>query len=94
MTKKDNIQLIEGSSYRIYSIGGREKPMETEGIFKGYTSFGIDDGGLILELNDKHGEDKGIYRIVPLHAILAIDVLDEILHEKKEDEKEHQHFYS
>ena len=94
MTKKDSMQLVEGASYRIYSIGGREKPMITEGLFKGYTAFGIDEGGLIIELNDTHGDDKGLFRIVPLHAILAIDVLDEILHEKKEDEKENQHFYT
>ena len=94
MTKKEEMQFVEDASYRVYSIGGRDNPMITEGSFKGYTTFGIDEGALIVELNETHGDDKGLYRVLPLHAILAIDVLDEILHEKKEDEKDHQHFYS
>ena len=93
MAKKNDIELTEGSSYRIYSIGGRENPMETEGVFQGFSSFGIDEGGLVIELNEKHGDLKDIYRIVPLHAILAIDILDEKPHEKKDEEKEPAHFY-
>jgi len=94
MAEKNNgIQLTEGSRYRIYSIGGRDEPMETKGVFHGFSSFGIDEGGIIIELDGNHGDLQGIFRIVPLHAILAIDILDEKPHEKKDDEKESAHFY-
>ena len=45
-------------------------------MFLGYESIGIDEAGLLIEMGESHGESKGKLRIVPLHAILAIDVLD------------------
>ena len=30
MTKKEEVQLTEGSKYKIYSIGGRENAMENK----------------------------------------------------------------
>ena len=93
MVEKNEFQLTEGSRYHIYSIGGRDNALETEGIFRGYPSFGIDAGGLIIELGEKHDKLQGVNRILPAHAILAIDVLDEKPHDKKDDEKEHSPFY-
>jgi hypothetical protein len=93
MNKKEELQLTEGSKYKIFSIGGRENAMESEGIFKGYTQFGIDEGGLILELDENHGSMHGKLRLIPLHAILAIDILNEKPEENKTEDKETAHYY-
>jgi hypothetical protein len=58
--------------------------MESVGIFKGYTAIGSDEAGFLLELNHSD-ENKGIMRIIPLHAVLAIDVIKA---EPKDTEKE------
>ena len=94
MNKNDNMKLIEGSRYRIISIGGRDNTLETEGIFRGFASLGIDEGGLTMELSETHGDMSGKIRILPLQAILAIDVLDTTDTETKEEEKDTPtHFY-
>lgn len=93
MNKKEDFKLIEGSRYKIISIGGRDSALETEGVFKGFASMGIDEAGLLIELGESHLKDKGLLRIVPLHAILAIDVLDIKQHTKKEDGKETDIYY-
>jgi hypothetical protein len=93
MDRKEEIKLIEGSRYKIISIGGRDSSLETEGIFKGYMSIGIEEAGLLVEMGESHGADKGKLRIVPLHAILAIDILDEKKHEETGDDKESVQYY-
>ena len=93
MTKKDEIKLTEGSRYKIFSIGGRDNALETEGVFKGFASIGIDEGGLQIELGECHGDMHGKIRIVALHAILAIDILDAKEEDKKEDSKDTNHYY-
>ncbi len=86
MNKYGNkVKLTEGSEYKIYSLGCRDQFLETEGKFKGYISIGIDETGLLMELNRKHSEMAGKIRIVPLHAILAIDILNAVESEKKDD---------
>ena len=92
-SKKEEVKLTEGSQYRIYSIGGRDITLETEGVCKGFASLGLDEGGVLIELGATHEDKKGIIRIIPFHAILAVDILDEKKHEKKEDEKEPSHYY-
>jgi len=93
MDKKTQLKLTEGSRYRIISIGGRENPLETEGIFTGFSTLGIDEIGLVIDLSETEGKKKGKTRIVPLHAILAIDILDEKEHEKKEETQDANHYY-
>ena len=82
MNKEKKMELTEGSVYKITSLGGRDKPLETEGVFKGFISIGVDETGLLMELNKSHGEMKGKIRIIPLHVILLVDVLN-----AKDDEK-------
>jgi len=94
MTKKEEIKLIEESHYKIISIGARDNALETEGIFKGYANIGIEEAGLLMELGDSHGKDKGKMRIVPLHAILAIDIYDHKGLKKEEEKKDTNHYYS
>jgi hypothetical protein len=92
MNKKKEMELTEGSQYKIFSLGGRETMIETEGIFKGFISVGVDEIGLLMELNEKHGDMAGKTRIVPLHVILAIDVFEAMPNEKKDVDKETSHY--
>ena len=80
MDKKSQPKLTEGSRYKIISIGGRENPLETEGIFMGFSNLGIDEIGLIMNLGDGDEQKNGNTRLIPLHAILAIDIIDEKKH--------------
>jgi len=93
MDKKTQLKLTEGSRYRIISIGGRENPLETEGIFMGFSNLGIDEIGLIMDIGEDEDKNKANTRLIPLHAILAIDILDEKEHEKKEENPETNHYY-
>ena len=93
MTKKEELKLTEGSRYKVISIGGRDATLETWGVFKGFASIGIDEGGMLIELSERHGDMHGKLRIVPLHAILAIDILDAKEDDKKEDTKDTNHYY-
>ena len=87
-----NVELTEGSKYKIISIGGKDKPLETQGVFKGYISLGIDEIGLLINLDKNHNEMKGKIRIIPLHAILAIDVLEVKHNDKMNAEKERPNY--
>jgi hypothetical protein len=90
--EKKKMELTEGSVYKITSLGGRDKMLETEGTFKGFINVGVDETGLLMELNGSHGNMEGKIRIVPLHVILLIDVLDAKENQKKDDTKEMSHY--
>ena len=88
MNKKMEMELTDGSEYKIISLGGKNSALETKGTFKGFMSIGVDEIGLLMALDKEHGDMAGKIRIVPLHAILAIDVLEAKPNSKKDDEKE------
>ena len=92
MRKKAEMEVTIGSKYKIISLGGKENVLESEGIFEGYATVGMDEIGLLMRLNEKHGDMQGKIRIVPLHVILAIDVLDAKPDEMAEDDKEMSHY--
>jgi hypothetical protein len=92
MNKEKKFELTEGSEYKIYSLGGRDHPLETEGVFRGYVTIGLDENGILIELNHKHGEMAGKTRILPLNAIFAFDILKMEENEKKEDDKGVSHY--
>ena len=92
MSKKADMELTKGSEYKVISLGGKDHVLESEGIFEGYLSVGMDEIGLLMKLNEKHGDMKGKIRIVPLHAILAIDILDAKPDDMDDDEKEMPHY--
>jgi len=92
MNKEKKMELTEGSVYKITSLGGRDKPLETQGTFKGFISIGVDETGLLMELNKSHGEMKGKIRIIPLHVLLLVDVLSAKDDEKKDDYKGMSHY--
>ncbi|MBN2599613.1 MAG: hypothetical protein JXA75_03645 [Candidatus Thermoplasmatota archaeon] len=94
MDRKEDWKLIEGSRYKIISIGGRDSSLETEGIFRGYATIGIEEAGLVIEQGTVQKDSEEKLRIVPLHAILAIDVLDVKHRESGSEEKEpSSHYY-
>jgi len=93
MNKKEEFKLTEGSRYKILSISGRDNALETIGVFKGFATIGIEEGGLLIELDENHGDNQGILRIVPLHAILAIDILNAKEEDKKDELKDTHQFY-
>lgn len=93
MDKKEDWKLVEGSRYKIISIGGRDSSLETEGIFKGYATIGIEEAGLVIDQSKEHADPQKNLRIVPLHAILAIDILDVKEHESDEDKETSDHYY-
>jgi hypothetical protein len=72
--------LTEGSKYLIQSIGKRDELLITEGTFLGYTRIGSDEA-LCMEMEGK----KGKLRILPVHMILAMDVISEAKPTTKKD---------
>lgn len=88
MSKKADMELTRGSEYKIISIGGRDHMLESKGIFEGYASVGMDEIGLLMKLKETHDNMNGKIRIVPLHAILAIDVLDAKPDDNQDDDQE------
>lgn len=92
MNKDKKMEITEGSVYKITSLGGRDNVLETEGTFKGFISIGVDETGLLIELGQSHGDMAGKIRIVPLHVILLVDVLDLKENEKKEEDKGVSHY--
>ena len=92
MNKEKKMELTEGSVYKITSLGGRDNVLETEGTFKGFISIGVDETGILMELSASHGDMVGKIRIVPLHVILLVDVLDLKENEKKDDYKDMSHY--
>ena len=92
MKNEPEMKLTRGSEYRIYSLGSREHMLESQGVFEGYVSIWIDEVGMILKLNNKNGDMSQKKRIVPLHGILAIDILEAKPHDKKDDDQEIPHY--
>lgn len=91
MNDENKMELTEGSEYKITSLGGKDILLETQGIFKGFISIG-DETGLIIELNVSHGDMVGKTRIVPLHVLLLIDVLNVKENEKDDDDGQISHY--
>ena len=84
---EDIVSLTKGSRYRIESMETRERTKVTKGIFRGYATIGTDDA-LVIELDDSHQELKGKLRLIPLHVVLAVDVLDHLPGEAAKVEKQ------
>ena len=81
--KKPSIVLTAGSKVRVRSAGSRDEALVSTGVFRGLVSVG-GDNSLAVELDDSVREDKGRIRLIPLHALLALDVLEAV---KPEEEK-------
>lgn len=81
--RKPPIALTPGSRVRVRSAGPDETAIDSTGVFRGLVSIG-GDNTLAIELEGGASEEKGRLRLVPVPAVLAIDILEAA---KPEEEK-------
>jgi hypothetical protein len=81
--KRPAIALTPGSHVRLRSAGPDDQAIVSTGIFRGLVSIG-GDSALAIELDGSDGDEKGRVRLVPIPAILAVDILEAA---KAEEEK-------
>jgi hypothetical protein len=81
--KRPTIALTPGSRVRVRSAGPNDEAIVSLGIFRGLVSIG-GDNALAIELESSDREEQGRVRLVPLSALLAIDILEAA---KAEEEK-------
>jgi hypothetical protein len=81
--KKSAIVLTAGSKVKVRSAGSRDEALISSGTFRGLVSVG-GDNSLAVELDGTVKEEKGLVRLIPLNALLALDVLEAV---KPEEEK-------
>jgi hypothetical protein len=81
--KRPPIALVPGSRVRVRSAGPDEQAIDSTGTFRGLVSIG-GDNTLALELDGTGGDEKGRIRLVPVPALLAVDILEAA---KAEEEK-------
>ncbi len=82
--KRPAIALTPGSVVRLRSAGPEEQAIVSTGVFRGLVSIG-GDNALAIELDGSDGDEKGRVRLVPIPAILTIDILEAA---KPEEEKQ------
>ncbi len=80
--KRPAITLTPNSRVRVRSAGPDDQAIESTGTFRGLVSIG-GDNIMAIELEGP-GEEKGRIRLVPIPALLAIDILEVA---KAEEEK-------
>ncbi len=80
------VSLTKGSRYRVESMETRDRTKVTKGVFRGYATIGPDDA-IVIELDESHQEMKGKLRLIPLHVVLAVDVLEHLPGEAPKAEK-------
>lgn len=74
--KRPAIALTPNSKVMVRSAGTENEAIVSTGIFRGLVSIS-GDNALAIELDGSGGGDeKGRIRIVPIPAILAIDILE------------------
>ena len=73
--KRPAIALTPGSRVKVRSAGTENAAIVSSGTFRGLVSIS-GDNALAIELDGTGGEEKGLIRIVPVPAILAIDILE------------------
>jgi hypothetical protein len=81
--KRPAITLTPGSRVRVRSAGPDDTAIVSAGTFRGLVSIG-GDNILAIELEGGEGEEAGRVRLVPIPALLAIDILEVA---KPEEEK-------
>jgi len=81
--KRPSVTLTPGSRVRVRSAGPDDTAIESVGLFRGLVSIG-GDNIMAIELEGSTAEEKGRIRLVPIPALLAIDILEVA---KAEEEK-------
>lgn len=86
MVDEGVVALTKGSRYRIESVETRERAKVTKGIFRGYAAIGPDDA-IVIEMDESHQEQKGKLRLIPVHMVLSVDVMEHVKEESPKSEK-------
>jgi len=81
--KRPPITLTPGSRVRVRSAGPDDTAIESVGTFRGLVSIG-GDNIMAIELEPSGGSPAGQIRLVPIPALLAIDIIEVA---KPEEEK-------
>ncbi len=81
--KRPAIALVPASRVRVRSAGPDEQAIVSQGVFRGLVSIG-GDNALAIELESSEKEENGRVRLVPISALLAVDILEAA---KPEEEK-------
>lgn len=81
--KRPPIALTTGSRVRVRSAGPEDDAIVSTGVFRGLVSIG-GDNIMAIELEGADGDEKGRIRLVPIPALLAIDIIEVA---KAEEEK-------
>lgn len=81
--KRPTIGLTPGSRVLLRSAGPDDQAIVSTGVFRGLVSIG-GDNALAIELEGANGDEKGRIRLVPIPALLAVDILEAA---KAEEEK-------
>ena len=81
--KRPLIGLTAGSKVTVRSAGTESAVIVSTGVFRGLVSIS-GDNALAIELDGSDGGEKARIRIVPVPAILAIDILEAV---KPDEEK-------
>ncbi|MGA9840455.1 MAG: hypothetical protein WBE40_00065 [Thermoplasmata archaeon] len=83
--KRPPIALTTGSRVRVRSAGPEDAAIVSTGVFRGLVSIG-GDNIMAIELEGADGDEKekGRIRLVPIPALLAIDIVEVA---KAEEEK-------
>jgi hypothetical protein len=74
-SRRPALALTPGSKVKVRSAGTENEAIVSTGTFRGLVSIG-GDNALAIELDGSVGDEKGRIRIVPIPAILAIDILE------------------
>ncbi|HYB77782.1 MAG TPA: hypothetical protein VEE83_03770 [Thermoplasmata archaeon] len=81
--KRAAIALTPGSKVTVRSAGTENEAIVSTGTFRGLVSIS-GDNALAIELDGSGGEERGRVRIIPVPAILAVDILEAV---KADEEK-------
>jgi hypothetical protein len=81
--KRAALTLTTGSRVRLRSAGPGDEAIESVGTYRGLVSI-AGDNALAIELEGPPPEEKGRIRLLPIPALLAIDILEAA---KAEEEK-------
>ena len=73
--KRISTALTTDSRVSVRSAGPEDSAIVSQGIFRGLASIG-GDSFLAIELDGTGGDPKGRIRLLPLSALLAIDILE------------------
>lgn len=101
MTKENVPKLTPGSRYRIRSMMTRDEPLETEGIFKGYSMVGNIDA-LVIDIakaekgkgkKAKGGKGEEQLRLIPAQMVIYIEILEQVEEKKEEEQTSTSRYY-